>query len=119
MLQYTHHMTTALATYTNIINYVSPGLIIPMALNCLVHIPMYWYFAFPKGVLNKYKRVITVSQIGQHIIVISGGIYIHLKDDCQQNKYGNNIGLLIYFMYLFYFTIFYINSYMNKMIKKK
>ena len=118
-LQYTHHMTTALVVYINSMEYISPSMIVPMGLNCLVHIPMYWYFAFPKGALNKYKRLITISQIGQHIIVISGGIYTHLNDDCKQNKYGNNIGLVIYFMYLFYFTSFYINSYMSRMIKKK
>ena len=114
MLQYTHHMTTVLTVYTNIVDYVSPYLIIPMGLNCIVHIPMYWYFAFPKGILYKFRQFITISQIIQHILVIVVAILTLTMDDCQQNLYGNKFGLLMYLMYLFYFSIFYIDSYMIK-----
>jgi hypothetical protein len=114
MLQYTHHMTTVLTVYVNMVDYVSPMIIIPMGLNCLVHIPMYWYFAFPKGIMYKFRQLITISQIIQHIIVIVVGITTMIMDDCQQNKYGNKFGVLMYFMYLFYFGIFYIKSYLIK-----
>jgi len=114
MLQYTHHMTTVVTLYVNFMDYVSPCIIVPMGLNCLVHIPMYWYFAFPKGFLYKYRMLITRSQIIQHILVIISAIYTYIMDNCEQNKYGNIIGLLMYFMYLFYFTVFYINSYLKK-----
>ena len=114
MLQYTHHMTTVLTVYTNMIDYVSPYFLIPMGLNCLVHIPMYWYFAYPRGIMHKFRKLITISQIIQHIIVLISGVTTLMMDNCQQNKYGNKFGLLMYLMYLFYFSIFYINSYMEK-----
>ena len=114
MLQYTHHMSTILTLYTNIVDYVSPYMIIPMGLNCLIHIPMYWYFAFPKGIMYKFKKLITISQIIQHILVIVTGISTLLMDNCQQNLYGNKFGLLMYLIYLFYFSMFYIKSYLRK-----
>ena len=114
MLQYTHHMTTVLTVYTNLIDYVSPFIFIPMGLNCLVHIPMYWYFAYPKGFLYKFRKLITTSQIIQHVIVIITAITSIIMDNCQQNLYGNYFGLSMYMMYLFYFAMFYIKSYINK-----
>lgn len=114
MLQYTHHMSTVLTVYTNVIDYVSPFIIIPMGLNCLVHIPMYWYFAFPKGIMYKFRKLITISQITQHIIVIITAIFTLTQNNCQQNIYGNQFGLLMYLIYLFYFSIFYIKSYLIK-----
>lgn len=114
MLQYTHHMTTVLTVYTNTIDYVSPYTVIPMGLNCLVHIPMYWYFAYPRGFMYKFRQLITTSQIIQHILVIITGIISATSENCQQNLYGNEFGLLMYFMYLTYFTKFYIQSYFIK-----
>ncbi len=114
MLQYTHHMSTVITVYINVIDYVSPYIIIPMGLNCLVHIPMYWYFAYPRGIMYKFRKLITTSQIIQHIIVIVSAITTLKMDNCEQNKYGNKIGLLMYFMYLFYFMNFYIKSYTKK-----
>ncbi len=114
MLQYTHHMTTAFLVYLNMVDYLSPHFFIFMGLNCLVHIPMYWYFAFPKGILNKYKKWITKIQIVQHILCLFTIAHTMFLDNCQQNKYGNEVGLLLYSMYLFYFSSFYINSYLKK-----
>ena len=107
-------MTTVLTVYSNIKDYVSPFTIIPMGLNCLVHIPMYWYFAYPKGIMRKFRQLITISQLIQHIIVIISAIATLIMDNCEQNMYGNKFGLLMYFMYLFYFTSFYVKSYLRK-----
>ena len=114
MLQYTHHMTTAFLVYINMIDYLSPHFFIFVSMNCLVHIPMYWYFAFPKGILYKYRKCITRIQIFQHIVSLITIIYTMCLNNCQQNKYGNQVGLLLYSMYLFYFTSFYINAYLKK-----
>ena len=113
-LQYSHHMTTVLTVYTNNIDYVSPYIYIPMGLNCLVHVPMYWYFAYPKGILYRFIHMITSSQIIQHVLVIISAITTLQSDNCQQNDYGNEFGLLMYFMYLIYFIQFYIQSYLFK-----
>lgn len=78
---------------------------------------MYWYFAYPKGVLYKYRKLITQSQIVQHIICVSVSLYTLTLDNCKQSKYGNECGSLLYIMYLFYFTAFYLKSYLNKKIK--
>jgi hypothetical protein len=115
MLQYTHHMSTAFITYVGLRNnFVSPFGYVPGALNCFVHVPMYWYFAFPRGSLHPYRRLITISQIVQHIICILTMIYIKLLDNCEQNGWTVELGLALYFMYLFYFVSFYVQSYKNK-----
>lgn len=117
MLQYTHHMSTAFLLYMNSMDYISPYYFIPMSLNCFAHIWMYWYFAFPKGVLYKYRKMITQFQILQHIICVLVTIYVYIvsrKFDCQQNKYGNESGFLMYVMYFTYFALFYVKSYFKK-----
>ena len=127
MLQYTHHMTTAFLTGLNNAEYITPGIIIPMGLNCLVHIPMYWYFAYPKGVLQQFRKQITQIQIIQHVLVLSSliyGSYYYFKPTeryyfCEQNKYGLQAGLLLYIMYLTYFSLFYISNYKNNIKKLK
>ncbi len=114
MLQYTHHMSTAFLMNINYMEYISPASSIPVALNCLIHIPMYWYFAFPKGIIYPYRKLITQIQIIQHIICLLTVIYTYFQEDCKQNKYGANVSVSLYSMYLFYFCIFYINSYYKK-----
>ena len=110
-LQYTHHMSTAFLMYVNMIDYISPSMYIFVTTNCFVHIWMYWYFAYPHGVLRPFRQLLTQSQIVQHIICISVLVFAKLTDGCEHNKYGNEIGLFCYGMYLFYFTVFYSNTY--------
>lgn len=114
MLQYTHHMTTALLMYSNTLDYISPMIFPFMAMNCLVHIFMYWYFAFPKGFLRFFKKQITQSQIIQHILCLITLIYIATLKECQQNKFGLQTGLVLYSVYLIYFLHFYLKSYNKK-----
>lgn len=116
MLHYTHHMTTVFLLYVNLIEYISPHMFIFMSLNCLVHIWMYWYFAFPRGVLYPIRKLITQSQIIQHVICLITIVFTMFLDNCKQNKYGNEFGLFIYSMYLFYFSIFYLQSYQKENI---
>ena len=114
MLQYTHHMSTAFLVYLNVHNSISPFSFIFQGLNCFVHIPMYWYFAFPKGVLKKYKKIITQSQIFQHMFCILTILYTKSLSNCQQNPYGLEVGLFLYSMYMFFFSVFYLKSYLKK-----
>lgn len=111
MLQYTHHMTTALLMYLNTSYYLSPHIFVFMSLNCIIHVIMYLYFAYPNGFLSKYKKIITQSQIIQHIICLSTIFYTTILDNCKQNPYGNESGFILYSMYLFYFSLFYLKSY--------
>ena len=112
-LQYSHHMTTAFLTYLNSVEYISPHIFIFMFLNCFIHIWMYWYFAYPRGYLSKYKVLITQGQIVQHIICLITIVYTSFLENCEQNKYGNKIGFLLYMMYLIYFIMFYFNKYIH------
>ena len=112
MLQYTHHMSTAALTYVAFDRtIISPHAMVFVGSNTLVHIPMYWYFAFPKGFLHKYRKLITQSQIVQHIGCLGVIIYTSIIDDCEQAEYVNVFGFAMYSMYLFYFGLFYINTY--------
>jgi len=115
MLQYTHHMSTALLVYVVTID----GVIVPatptfLGINCLVHIPMYWYFAFPRGSLYPFRRMITQSQIVQHVICIAFTGYSFVADDCSDGFVGRVFIVVMYSMYLIFFTQFYIVSYMKK-----
>ena len=106
-LQYTNHLSTAFLMYMNMVDYLSPHLFVFISLNCLVHIMMYWYFAYPRGVLKLFRKAITQLQITQHIICIITIIYTSFLQNCYQNNYGNLFGFVLYMMYLSYFCIFY------------
>lgn len=122
-LQYTHHMSTAFLMYFNIKDYLSPHIYVFMGSNCVVHVFMYWYFAEPKGVLYPYRQIITMSQIAQHIICLATiyKTYYIGNELCEQNKYGNFFGFLMYNMYLLFFVAFYIKKYLysNKFFLKQ
>jgi hypothetical protein len=119
MLQYTHHMTTGLLTYTVINNGNMSSMIYPqVAMNCVIHVFMYWYFAFPKGGLHRYRKLITISQILQHIISLVLLVYVKMNElECPQNKWALEVAITLYGMYLFYFTAFYLQSYSSQKIE--
>ena len=116
-LHYTHHMTTAFLTYYNINEHVESIALVPVGLNCFVHIWMYYYFAYPNGIMKKYRKLITQIQIIQHFIVLSSSIYIKNIDNCKQNKYGIELCIVLYTMYMVYFSNFYLRTYLIKKIK--
>ena len=107
MLQYTHHMSTAILVFSNFYPLISPFINIFMMLNCLVHVFMYWYFAYPKGYLFRFRRMITQSQIIQHILCLITIIFTPFVSNCNQNIYGHILGFFLYTMYLIYFVLFY------------
>ena len=116
-LQYTHHMSTAFLVYLTTNKIVIPSCFVQMSLNCLVHIFMYWYFAYPYGVLFNYRKNITQIQIIQHIISFSSIVYQLNVDKCRHIMYGTEVGFLLYLMYLSQFSYFYISRYYVKKIK--
>ncbi len=111
MLQYTHHMSTASLTYFCYTRTIlSPHGMMFLGTNTLVHVPMYWYFAYPKGWLHTYRRQITQIQIIQHVVCIGTIIYTMSLENCDQAEYVNPFGLAMYLMYLLYFTSFYFGA---------
>lgn len=119
-LHYTHHMSTAFLMYYNMNEYVGGAAFIPIGLNCFVHILMYYYFAYPYGFMIKFRKLITQIQIIQHFIVLLSSIYITNLDNCKQNKYGTELCIILYSMYIIYFSNFYFNTYIkiNKKLNK-
>lgn len=107
-LQYTHHMSTAYLVY---INDSIPTYFIYAGLNTFVHTPMYWYFAFPKGLLKPYTSWITKFQIFQHIICILMTLYSLYINTCIDNNTGFYSSLCLYMLYLGLFMSFYIKRY--------
>jgi hypothetical protein len=116
MLQYTHHMSTAFLGWFAVNNGIAtPIVYVQMSMNSVIHVFMYWYFAYPKGGLHRYRKLITSSQIIQHIISLISLIYVKVNEvDCPQNKLFLESGIALYGMYLFYFTLFYVKSYNSK-----
>jgi len=113
MLHYSHHITTAIFVYSNIEEYISPGIYFPVSMNCLVHIPMYWYFAYPKGFLSNHKKLITITQISQFILGVIGIIIALKEENCKQNKYGSEIGLVLYSIYVYHFSLYFNRAYLK------
>ena len=109
-------MSTAILVYVNIYQGIESYIYVPLSLNCFVHIFMYWYFAYPKGVLVKFRKIITMSQIIQHVSVLYIAIYVRYSDNCKINNYSNGLTIMLYSMYFYYFTIFYIVTYFKKEI---
>jgi len=108
-------MSTTLFGYISSINTViSPLGSIVIGINCLVHIPMYWYFAFPQGFLYPYRQFITRIQIIQHVIAITCAGYSFMANDCDDLFVSRAFGLALYIMYLAYFAQFYIIAYLKK-----
>ena len=112
-LQYTHHMSTAILVSTGGADVYAPVSIIPAWLNCAVHVPMYWYFAYPRGALRPYAPWITRAQILQHVAVVGLCSYANFRQylgdgDCYNgDKYMAELGLVLYAMYLAFFVAFY------------
>jgi hypothetical protein len=119
MLQYTHHMSTAFLTYFAVNHgIVTPLLYVQMTMNCVIHVFMYWYFAFPTGGLHRYRKLITSSQITQHIISLVSLVYVKMNEvTCPQNQLILELGIALYGMYLFYFMAFYVQSYNSKKVE--
>ena len=117
-LQYTHHMSTAFLVATNVSDIYTPSMVIYGGLNCFVHIPMYWYFAYPRGALRPYAAWITRIQIIQHVVCIATSAYtnyrIYVYGDCYHgSRYGCEFALALYGMYLVYFVMFYMRKYVH------
>lgn len=113
-LQYYHHLTTAIFTYLGGVFYIPSYSIVPLALNCTVHTFMYWYFAYPQGIMRPYRQYITKFQILQHVICIFVIIYTSLVDNCDINIHFNLFGISLYCMYLIHFLQFYYKAYIDK-----
>ena len=107
-LQYTHHMTTAIVVY---LNDVIPTYFVYAGLNTFIHTLMYWYFAFPKGLLKRYTYWITKFQIFQHTICILLTCYSLYINTCIDNNIGFYANLFCYTMYLVMFILFYLKKY--------
>ena len=113
-LQYTHHMSTSLLAYLNVMDYISPSIHICLVLNAFVHIPMYWYFAYPKGLLYPFRKIITISQIFQHVLCLITISYSYFQENCHTTPYAIEVSLLAYLMYLIYFSMFYCQTFLKR-----
>ena len=111
-LQFNHHLSTVLLSYFNINNKITPAIFIFMASNCFVHIPMYWYFAYPKGILYHYRKYITIIQIIQHIVCFGTCIStFFILENCEQPYIGNILAIILYSIYFSQFLHFYLTNY--------
>ena len=115
-LQYIHHSTTAIICWYNLIDdneyNLTPYSFICTGINCFVHIPMYWYFAYPKGMLKRWNKTITVMQMIQHTIcLIITGSTLWMRETCKQNLIGNILLFYGYVQNWLLFANFYIKKY--------
>jgi hypothetical protein len=114
-LQYTHHMSTAILVYVNISPFVSSASLLACFTNTFVHVFMYYYYAFPRGFMRRYRQWITTIQIVQHCMCLSGMTYIYLhKDECATTPIGTELALAMYVMYLTFFVMFYVVQYVQR-----
>lgn len=118
-LQYTHHMSTAILVYVNIHPIFSALSFTTGFLNTFVHIFMYYYFAYPKGIMRNFRKLITRTQILQHVLCLASILYMYSNlDNCYTTKSGLELALGLYIMYLVFFTLFYIAQYVKGGSKK-
>ena len=116
-LQYTHHASTAILMYNSITPIISPHISLLVGMNCFVHIPMYWYFAYPRGFLYKFRQFITSIQIIQHIIAVIAIVTTFNDKNCNNNYVAMTMALFLYSMYLTFFVVFYMKKYIERKIK--
>lgn len=111
-LQYTHHMSTAIMVYVNIVPIISSASLYACFANAGIHTIMYYYFAFPKSFLRHFRQLITSIQIVQHFFGLYQCLYIYLHfDDCYSSAFGNYVALFLYSVYLVFFVLFYFVQY--------
>ena len=121
-LHFFHHASTPYFSYVN--TYlsvgVSPGYLIAVFLNTFVHGFMYWYYLYPRGVLQGWKRWITRSQITQHMImlVVVSSSYLECPDKIKDYWVSFVSALTLYSYFFIEFLYFYFTTYKSKMVTK-
>lgn len=123
-LQYTHHMSTALLLASNMSDVILPAIAVFAGLNCFVHMPMYWYFAYPRGVLRRVLPWITGAQIVQHVLCFACAAYISVRSWTSSSCYngtrrGDVLGVGLYCMYLVFFCVFYTHRFAKRIDASK
>lgn len=113
-LHYYHHASTPFLSYITVFYQgIVPSYIYACLLNCFVHTFMYWYYAYPLGFLNKYKKWITKIQIIQHTYILLSLSYIYLfcNEVFEEFYIPILVSLICYGYYFVQFTLFYVNKY--------
>ena len=113
-LHYYHHLSTPFLSYITVFYQgITPSYIYACVFNGFVHTLMYYYFAFPKGTLSKYKKVITRLQIIQHFYMLFSilGIYNLCSDKFFKFILPMTSGFICYSYYLVKFLLFYFKKY--------
>mmetsp|Transcript_43259 Transcript_43259/g.84785 ORF Transcript_43259/g.84785 Transcript_43259/m.84785 type:complete len:1343 (-) Transcript_43259:236-4264(-) len=113
-----HHLTTmSLVWHAQHINL--PSEILCAALNCFVHVIMYFYFARP---VRSLRSVITTTQITQFVLVLGALVWAatlrNAGTPCQGTSTAEWHGITIYGVYLFMFANFFVQQYLVKNCKK-
>jgi len=110
-----HHCITLALVYVMMSNEVAVQWI-SMTANCLVHIPMYYYYGLSAlGYDVWWKKYITKLQIAQFIVTISAntiGFVYHFKGyDCSGSVQSWLFGQAILLSFLVLFILFYKSTY--------
>ena len=107
-LHYWHHMLTPLLVRLQTVgrDRQTPGWEIATCLNATVHAWMYLYYLYPAK-LRSTKRVLTMCQLGQHIVVLGCLIYAG-STTCDVDVTYNIAPLVMYsfFAYQFFKLLF-------------
>ena len=100
------------------VSHVAAVFWIPAFQNSVVHLLMYCHFLYPRGFLHPYRKIITQMQIFQHITVVMSIIYVNYQQlaysRCMDQNFFHITGWLMYFIFLYQFTTFYMRSYNKK-----
>lgn len=120
-----HHCTTLLLCYVSLVTDVSIQ-IVSIATNCMVHIPMYfYYFISSLGVKDIWwKKYITTIQIIQFVVTLSINCFwfyafFFFDEPCVGEIFSFAFGMVVITSFLVLFIQFYRSNYKEDENNKK
>ena len=107
-----HHASTASLVALNLFYRTRPTPVfdVATALNAMVHVIMYAYYAAPHSFRHSWFWV-TRAQIAQHVIVLICCISALMVDGCDAPVLPYAVALMCYGYYLIMFVRFYLSRY--------
>lgn len=110
-----HHFTTMIVAFCVFKYLVVEQAMVYAAVNCVVHVVMYsYYFLTSLGYRPKWKKVVTIMQLLQFILLLTTTFYLIIFQKNPKYFYFSIFGIYQCIMFMYLFGKFYVKAYRKK-----